>query len=139
MKPALTTLLLWPAIPGDGKCLHATIREFYEVLLQWIDAERVLDFKDRQIAVGAVSLNDELPIFLEKARMHAVIFETRVVKIAKHGFGGRMLHGMLVLGGVPQVCFGVVAAGTGFTTDKRCRNDNLGTKFPKRSVIFAME
>jgi hypothetical protein len=50
-----------------------------------------------------------------------------------------MLHGMFMLGSVPQIRFGVMAIGTGFATDKRRGNNNIGTKSRERSIISTVE
>src|SRR2546430_8750577 len=66
MKPTLTTLLLWPVVPGNGKRLQATIRKLDEILLKGLHAERVLNFKVCELSVRPIGLNEELSFFFEK-------------------------------------------------------------------------
>src|SRR6266851_3952680 len=129
MKPALTALLPRPAVPGNRKRLYPAIGKFDQILLQGINAERVLHLEGRKFAVGAVGLDEKLAISLEEAGMDAEIVEARIVKIAKHGGGIGVLHGMLVLGFFPQRGFGLVAPSTGFAADEgERRGSAAGTK-----------
>src|SRR5258708_1274430 len=128
MKPALTSLFFWPAVPGDRKRLYSAIRKFDQILLQGIDAECVFHLESRNLAVGAVGRDEEFVISLEEAGMNAEIVEARVVKISKDGGGAGALHGMLVLGFFPQCSFGLVTPSAGFTADKGGGGHGAGTK-----------
>ena len=97
MEPALAALVLRPAVPGDRQRLQAAVGKLDQILLQRIDAERVLHLERGELAVGAVGLDQEFSVLAEEARMHAVIVEARVVEIAEHRLVGGMLHGKLVL------------------------------------------
>ena len=101
MKPALTALVLRPAVPGDRKRLYPAIRKFDQVLLQRVDAEGVFHLEGRELAVGTVGLNEELAVLFEKAGMDAKIIEAGIIEIAKNGGSGSVLHGMPVLGFLP--------------------------------------
>ena len=118
MEPALAAFVLRPAVPGKRESLQAAVGKLDEVLLQRIDAERVLDLEGAELAVRAVGLDDEFSVLAEEAGAHAEIFETRIVEIAEHRLVGRVLHGELVLRRAPQVRFGAVAAGAGFAADE---------------------
>ena len=94
-----------------------------EILLQWIDAEGVLDFERRQPAVGPIGLDEKLPILAEEAGSYAVIVEGHIAEIAEHRFVGRMLHGKLMLRAAPELRLRPVAAGTGLAADEGgCRS-----------------
>src|ERR1700730_970973 len=62
MKPPLTTLVLGPAVPGDRKRLYPAVGKFDEILLQRIDAVRVLHLKGRKLAVKPIGLDEELVV-----------------------------------------------------------------------------
>ena len=101
MEPALAALLLRPAVPGERQRLQASVGKLDQILLQWLDAERVLDFKRRQPAVGPVGFDEKLPILAEEAGSHAVMVDSRIAEIAEHRFVVCMLHGKLVLRAAP--------------------------------------
>src|ERR1700681_4193408 len=81
MKPTLTTLFLWSAVPGNRKGLQAAIREFNEELLQGIDAECVFDLKDSKVAVGTIGFNKELVVVFEKTGMDGEVVEAGIIEI----------------------------------------------------------
>ena len=118
VKPALAAFFLRPAVPGDRQCLNTTVGEFDEVLLQRIDAERVFHLEHGKLAVGTVGFDEEFSVLAEEARMHAVIIEACVVEIAEHRLVGRVLHRRLVLRGLPQSCFRLMAACAGLAADE---------------------
>ena len=118
MKPALAALVLRPAVPGERQRLQAAVGKLDQILLQWLDAERVLDLKRHQPAVGPVGLDEKLPILAEEAGSHAVIVEGRIAEIAEHRFVVRMLHGKLVLRAVPELRLRPVTAGAGLAADE---------------------
>ena len=89
MEPALAALVLRPAVPGDRQRLQPAVGKLDQILLQRIDAERVLDLKRGELAVGPIGLDEELSILAEEARSHAVMIEARIVEIAEHRFVGR--------------------------------------------------
>ena len=45
VEPALAATVLRPAVPGDRECLQTPIRELDQILLQWIEAERVFELE----------------------------------------------------------------------------------------------
>ena len=51
MKPALAALVLGSGVPGERQRLQATVRKLHQILLQRIEAERVLDLEGRELAV----------------------------------------------------------------------------------------
>ena len=89
MKPALAALLLRPAVPGERQRLQAAVGKLDQILLQWLDAERVLDFKRRQPAVGPIGLDEKLPILAEEARIARRNGRSRIAEIAEHRFVAR--------------------------------------------------
>ena len=120
VKPALAAFVLRPAVPGKRQRLNTAVGEFDEVLLQRIDAKGVFHLEHGKLAVGAVGLDQEFSVLAEEARMHAVIIEAGIVEIAEHGLVGGVLHRGLVLRGIPQLCFRLVAAGAGLAADEGC-------------------
>jgi hypothetical protein len=118
MEPALSALLLGPAIPGDRQGLQPSVREFDEVLLQRIDPEGVFHLERGELAVGAIGLDEEFPILAEEPGVHAVIVKARVEEIAKHRFVGRVLHGEFVLRAVPELRLHRMALSAGLAADK---------------------
>jgi hypothetical protein len=124
MEPALAALVLRTAVPCKREGLQTTVWELDQVFLQRVVTECVLRFIDREFAVGAVGLDKKLSILAKEARMHAVIVKALVVKVAEHGFVSCVLHGELVLRGLPQVRFGPVTTGAGLAAnERRWRND----------------
>ena len=107
MEPALAALLLWAAVPGDRQRLQPAVGKLDQILLQRVEAERVLDLERGELAVGPIGLDQELPVLAEETRAHAVIVEARVVEIAKHGFVGRVVPSRgLCCEPRHSVCFG---------------------------------
>ena len=131
MEPALAALLLRPAVPGDRQRLQAAVGKLDQVLLQRIDAERVLDLEVGELAVGPVGLDEELSVLAEEARTHAVIVEARIVEIAEHRFVGRVLHGVLVLRAAPELAL----PPGGSRRRSRCRRRWLPQRSPCSSLI----
>src|SRR5207342_2091421 len=81
MKPALAAPVLRSAVPGERQGLEAPIGKLDQILLQWLDAERVLDLKRRQPAVGPIGLDEKLSILAEEAGSHAVMVDNRIAEI----------------------------------------------------------
>ena len=119
MKPALAAFVLWPRVPCDRQCLNTAVGKFDEILLQRIDTKRVFHLEHGKLAIWPVGLDQEFIAVAEEARMHSVIIEAGLVEIAKHGLVGGVLHRGLVLRGIPQFCFGLVAACAGIAADER--------------------
>ena len=84
MEPALAAFVLRPAVPGDRQRLQPAVGKLDQILLQRIDAERVLHLERGKLAVGPVGLDQKLAVLAEEAGAHAVIVETRVGEIAEH-------------------------------------------------------
>ena len=103
MEPALAASILRPGVPRERQRLQAAVGKLDQILLQRLDAERVLDLKRRQLAVGPIGLDEKLPILAEEAGSHAVMVDSRIAEIAEHRFVVRMLHGKLVLRAVPEL------------------------------------
>ena len=118
MEPALSALLLWPAVPGDRERLQPPVREFDQILLQRIEAERVLDLERRELSVRPVGLDKKFAVLAEEARAHAVIIDMRIVEIAEHGRVGRVIHRVLVLRRAPVLRFSPMTAGAGLAADE---------------------
>src|SRR5262249_17490141 len=100
------------------KRLYAAVREFDQILLEGIDAEGVFDLESRKLAVGAVSLDEELVVFPEKAGMDAEMVEPFICEIAEARSVRGVLHGVLVRGFLPQRCFGLMAPSASFAADQ---------------------
>jgi hypothetical protein len=73
-----------------------------------------LILKGRELAVGTVGFDEEFVVLLEEAGMDAVIVEACVVEVPEDSGSTGVLHGVLVLGFLPECGFGSVAIGTGF-------------------------
>ena len=67
MEPALSAFLLRSAVPSERQRLQAAIGKLHEILLQRIEAERVLHLEGGEFAVGAIGLDEELAVLAEKA------------------------------------------------------------------------
>ncbi len=118
MKPALAALLLWAAVPGDRQRLQPTVGKLDQILLQRIDAEGVFDLKYAERAVRPVGFDEESSVLAKEARVHIVIVETRVGKIAKNGLVVGMGHRVVMLRAAPESCLCPMAAGAGLAADK---------------------
>ena len=68
MEPALTARFLRSAVPGDRQGLQSAIGELDQILLEWIDAKRVLDLESGELSVGAVRFDLKLSVVTEEAR-----------------------------------------------------------------------
>ena len=103
VKPALTIMLFVAGIPGNGEALHATVREGNQVLLQRVNPKRVGKIEVLWLAVGAVTSNIKLAVFLEEAGSHAVFCEVRIVEISQHGRIIGHLHRLGVMRSLPRL------------------------------------
>ena len=97
VEPALAARFLRPAVPGDRQRLQAAVRKLDQVLLERIEAKRVLDLERGELAVGSVGFDQKLAVLAKEARAHAVVVEGHIGEIAEHRLLGRVIHGMLVL------------------------------------------
>jgi hypothetical protein len=84
VEPALAALVLRPGVPGDRQRLQPAIGKLDEILLERIDAERVFDLKDGELAVRPVGLNLVLSVLAEKAGFYAEVIECGLVEITQH-------------------------------------------------------
>ncbi len=82
MEPALTALLLRPAVPRDGERLNPPVRKRDQILLQRIEAEGVFDLVFRKLAVRAVRLDIEFSVPLIESGLDAEMLEARIVEVA---------------------------------------------------------
>jgi hypothetical protein len=105
VEPALAAFGLRPRIPSDRERLHAPARELDQVLLQRVDAERVLDLVVGEPAVRTVGAHHERAVATEEARDNGSVRERRVVKIPEHGRVRRRLHRLLVVRTAPGLGF----------------------------------
>ncbi len=71
------------------------------VLLQRIDAEDVLHFEILQPAIGPFGVDKVLAVASEHPRSDAVVLQFRVLEIAQHGVGRRLVHGQVVVRTLP--------------------------------------
>src|SRR5262245_41448470 len=118
VKPALAALSLRPAVPGDRQRLQPAVGKLNQILLERIDAEGVFDLEGAGRSVRPIRLDEEFAAFAEEARVHIVIVETRVGKIAKNGLLVGMGHRLAMLRAAPESCFRSVTAGTGLAAHK---------------------
>ena len=77
-----------------------------------------LTSKAASLPSGPSGLDEEFVVLFEKAGMDAEIVETGIIEISEHGSDRSVLHGVLVLGLLPQRGFGLVAPCAGLATDK---------------------
>ena len=118
VEPALTTLVLRPAVPGDAESLHPAVGKGDQVLLQRVDAEDVADLEVAELAIRIVGVDEEFAAASEEPRGDAASGKRGAAKIAEHIGLARLLHGEVVMGSAPSRCFRFMAAGTGGTTDE---------------------
>jgi hypothetical protein len=64
VEPAPAALLLRPAVPGNAKRLHPAVWKRDQILLQRGDAEGVADLEVGELAVWAVSVDEEFAVTL---------------------------------------------------------------------------
>ena len=120
MEPALAADVLRPAVPGDRQRLQPAVGKLDEILLQRIEAERVLDLERGELAVRPVGLDQVLAVLAEKARAHAVMVERRIGEVAEHRLVGGVVHRVPVLRRAPQLRLRLMAAGAGLAADEGC-------------------
>ena len=100
-KPALPTLLLRTAVPGDPERLIAAARKGDQILLERRDAEGVGDFVIVWRAVWPLCPHHELFAIAGKSRCNAVMGQRYAVEIAEDRGGARLLHGEFVVRCLP--------------------------------------
>src|SRR5262249_26108046 len=97
-------------IPRQAKRLEAPPRERNEVLLEWIDPERVGDLELGELAVGTVGADEVLPVAAEERRRDALLGDARLVEAAEDGLGrGGVPRAGVVRGPVGRHLLGVTA------------------------------
>jgi len=101
VKPPLAALRRRARVPGDGERLEASAGELDEVLLQRLEAERVLHLELCELPVGAVRPDEEPAVPLEEGRPDARVDEARPPEVATHRRRARRLHGAGVLRALP--------------------------------------
>ena len=69
------------SVPGDRQRLQPATRKLDQVLLQRLEAERVLDFEVGRLAVGTVGVDEVPAVAAEEARRHPVLAERRAVEV----------------------------------------------------------
>jgi len=72
-------------------------RKLHKVLLQWRDAKCVLDLEVRELAIGSIGADHELPVASEEGRCHTGPCKFHVGEVAEDGLLGRLLHRVRVL------------------------------------------
>ena len=118
VEPTLAPLVFRAAVPGDGEGLQSSIGKFDQILLQRVEAERVLDLEHADLAVRPVGLDQELSVLAEESRTRPVVLKIRIVEVAEHRFLGRVIHGMLVLRRSPKLRFRPMAPRAGLAADE---------------------
>ena len=119
-EPPLTALCRGPRVPRDRQCLNAPAGKVDQILLQWVNAERVADHVVVALAVGTLGVHDEPVAAANEGRRDAASLESRAIEAAEDRGGCRVLHGDRVLRRLPQ---GVLGRVTGRAP---CRPDELG-------------
>src|SRR5262249_34148205 len=136
MEPALSALLLRAGVPGDRERLQPSVREFDEILLQWIDPQGVFHLERGELGVRPVGLDEEFPALAEEAGMYAVIIKARAGEIAQHRCLGRVLHGEFVLRAVPELRLRRMALRAGVAADECERRSGATEKTRPRRVTL---
>jgi hypothetical protein len=75
VEPVLAAFIFGSTIPGDRQRLQSAIRKFDQILLQRIDAERILDLEDTKPSVRSVGLDEEFSLPTKEARVDAIVIE----------------------------------------------------------------
>ena len=118
-EPALAAAVPGARIPRNRQRLHPSPGKLDQVLLQRVDAERVLDLEIGELAIGAVGAYEVLAVAPEERRRHAAIREGRAIEAAEDRGIGCVLHRLCVLRGLPCVGLGTMALGAGRLADVR--------------------
>src|SRR5271157_3868884 len=117
MKPALSALVLGPAVPGERQRLDAAVGKFDQIWLEGKNAEGVFDLELGELSVRPVGLDHELAVAAEEARLDPVMVESRAGKVTQHRLFRRMVHGELVVRAAPEFCLVLMAGGAGLAAD----------------------
>ena len=113
MVPSVAALILGTAVPGDAKRLIASLREFDQILLQRLDAERIGDRIFVRLAVRTIGPDHQAVTRPVECGRDAEVLELGTREIAQHGCLGGRLHGHGVMRAFPGIGLCRVAAGTG--------------------------
>ena len=79
MKPALSALARWPAVPSYPEGLEPPAREFDQILLEGIHPKRVLYFVLAELTVRPVRLDQEPVILLIEPGLPAGLLAGRII------------------------------------------------------------
>ena len=101
MEPALPTLVLRPAIPGDAQRLIAPAGKGNKVLLERCYTKGVGDFVVVELPVRPVRAHEELAVAPKERRRDVPVGEGHVIEVPAHGLLVRDLHGQVVMRAVP--------------------------------------
>ena len=101
MQPALTAGGPLAGIPRDRQRLHAAARLFDQVLLQRVDAERVLDLEVGKCAVGAIRADPVAAVALKEPGHDVVVAELGAVEPAFDRRSVGRQHRLAMLRGTP--------------------------------------
>ncbi|MNO93085.1 hypothetical protein D3C76_846750 [compost metagenome] len=105
MKPAVLL-----GIPGDAQGLQATVAHLDQVLLQRCDAEGVGDLEVGVLAVDAGGVDPESVVLSREPGGFVLGLEGDAVEVAEHRLGIGWLHRQLMMGTLPVLDLGAVAA-----------------------------
>ena len=105
-------------IPGDGQALHPAAGKRNQVLLERVPAEGVRDLEIPHPAFRALGVDKEFAVLAIEPGDDPGVFKGRVVEIAAHARLGGDLHGVIVVGALPQLVFGLVAGAAFLAADK---------------------
>jgi len=84
MKPALSALVLWTAVPGRAKCLKSSAGHGDQVLLQWKNTKGIGNFIIVESTVRAIGAYLKLASGEGKGGRHPKMFKRRSVEITEN-------------------------------------------------------
>ena len=114
-----------PALVRDVPCkverLQAAAIELDQILLQRRHADGIFDLERRELAIGAVGLDEVVAVFREEAREHPLVLEGGAGEIAEHVAVRRRPQRPSVMGIAPGPGLILMAARAGLRPDETRR------------------
>src|SRR5689334_10731186 len=108
-EPALAPMSRGTAVPSDAERLQASAGHRDQVLLKWIDAERIFYFVVVEATVGAVGAHHEARPLPKEGRSDRVVGEVHVIEGAEHRSRRRHLHRRLMMRAAPEIALADMA------------------------------
>ena len=133
-KPALSADGGRTGIPGDGEGLPASVGEFDQVLLQWLDTESVGDRKVTNDATSIRRLYAEFIAGTIKNNRSIVVAELDPIEIRCDRVIASQHHRPCVMGFRPERGLLLMAAAAGFGADE-LRSERSGTHSLRRGLL----